>query len=497
MLHVPFNRLIALLRDGGDAPALVSETGVTSFGALGRRVAAILAALPPDLPDGPLLVRGHKEEDVVAAMIAATCAGRGFVFAEADFPPARATRIARTCGCALQLDAAADPLGLGLPCVSTRALSDRDAGALPDLSAGEEERLFYVTFTSGSTGTPKGIPITRANFASLFGWMHRQVHAATPGGGAAVNHASMAFDMAMSDIWIALLMGRPVHLLDHARNANPQAIVRHLSHDARATPATLMSTPAFLAILLESSRFTSATLPRLGAFWVGGDEVPLPLLRRLRAAFPEATIFHAYGPSEVTCVTHCHPLGGADLAGEGPLPLGPALGAMEVFVDAGEGVPRRSGAGEIVLVGPQVAGRYLPADHPSNASFGLHRGLPSYRTGDHGTLSAAGELHVAGRIDRQVKLNGLRVELGAIEQCALEVRGIAGAVAVLRRRGVASLTLIVGGAAVGPAEVERVRAHLATQLPPYMVPARVELCAEMPLTLSGKVDRRRLEALYP
>ncbi len=495
MFCTAFNRLIDRMRGGDDSAALMTGAGRISFAGLGRRVAALHLALGRVDAPGPVLVRGHKEADVVAAMIAATCAGRGFVFAETNFPPARVRQIVDTCGCALLLDASADEMATGLPAIATRSLPDAPCD-LADLDRADEGALFYVTFTSGSTGQPKGIPITRANFASFLDWMEPHVSRSMLGPDAAINHASMAFDMSMSDIWPPLLAGRATYLLDHARNANPHANIAFLTRDPAVPPGSLMSTPAFLSILLESRHFCAARLPRLRAFWVGGEEVPKPLLLRLRAAFPDSIIYHAYGPSEATCVTHCHPLSDADLLSDDPPPLGLPHGTTQVFADPGDGHLRPTGQGEIVLVGGQVAGRYLPQTHPNNVNFTDMRGQPGYRTGDLGTLSESGAMQIHGRIDRQVKINGLRIELAAIEQCALEVAGVTTAVAVLRARQVKSLTLILGGRALAQTNIDRVRAHLAAELPPYMQPARIEICDDVPLTLSGKIDRRRVESLF-
>ena len=283
---------------------------------------------------------------------------------------------------------------------------------------------------------------------------------------------------------------------DHARNANPQANIKGLTRDPQVAPGSLMSTPAFLTILLESPRFCTSRLPRLRAFRVSGEAVPRPLLLRLRTAVPDSLIYHASGPSEATCVTHCHLLHDADLLGDAALPLGSAHGGTGVLVDRGDGSLHPSGKGEIVLLGLQVAGRYLPASHPNNVNFVVHDGQPGYRTGDLGVLSQDGTLQIVGRIDRQVKINGLRIELGGIEECPLQVPGVTTAVAVLRTGPGKSLTLIIDGPDLKPGAVDRVRNHLALHLPPCMQPARIEMCDNVPLTLSGKIDRRQVEHLF-
>jgi D-alanine--poly(phosphoribitol) ligase subunit 1 len=345
-----FNALMSRLGTDKETAALINGKTELSYYTLGRRVAALARKCVELRAEGPVLIRGHKETDVIAIMIASTIAGRGFVFAEAGYPATRVQQIIDTCGCVLVMNTTPSGDIYTIPQVETTAVIDEDFRFSP-LDAAGEVSLFYITFTSGSTGQPKGIPITRRNFSSFLDWMKPHVDDSIGGSDACINHASMAFDMSMSDLWLALFSGRASYLLDHRNNSNPQANVSLLRRNRAWPPGTLMSTPAFIAIMLESQNFRAQHLPKLKSFWIGGEKVPKPLLKRLREAFPDAEIYHAYGPSEVTCVTHCFALSDADLENEDLLPLGSAHGNNVVAVDVGDGTLRSSGEGEIVLAG--------------------------------------------------------------------------------------------------------------------------------------------------
>lgn len=491
MLSFHFNKLMNHLREGDDKIAIAGEKSVLTYGQLARRTSAIFAALS-GISEGPILIHGHKEPDIVAVMIAAALSGRGFVFAESSYPLGRVQQIIDTCGCSIVMSAAATVPGeLSIPVASTWELQDRSF-QLADMSSEEEDRVFYITFTSGSNGQPKGIPITRRNFSAFMDWFEPLVTWSAGGAHANASHASMAFDMSMSDIWPALFAGRCSYLLSHANNLNPSANLSHLTRIAGQSAGTMMATPAFLAIMLESPRFNSRTLPHLKSFWVGGEAVPKPLLRRLTTAFPECEIHHAYGPSEATCVTHCVRLTGADLLGDGPLPLGLGEGACTTLVDQGDGVLRTSGEGEIILVSEQVAGGYLPREHANNRNFGTYNGRQSYKTGDLGVVSDTGELTILGRLDNQFKLNGFRIELNEIEHCAMQVAGVKMAIVVPQHRPAKSLVLVLSGEGIGEATSKAVREHLESKLPPYMRPARILIDRDLPLSVAGKVDRRKL-----
>lgn len=499
-----FDSLIRLCRSGSDRPALIAPRSSLSFEALGLRTQAIYDALG-DAPSGPVLIHGHKELDVVPAMMAATFAGRGFVFADISYPINRVRQIIETCDCGVVLRTDSAAPSIELHTINTAALGDRPLTDLR-LDPTDEQRLFYVTFTSGSTGIPKGIPTTRASYAALADWFEPENTGSAGGADAHVSHASMAFDMAMSDIWTALFAGRSLYLLEHRNTLSPRANIHHLLSEDRAPAGTLTATPAFYALMLEDPKFRAATLPRLRAFWIGGESVQRSLLTRLRARFPDCEIHHAYGPSESACITHSHILSNEELAGTGPLSLGAEQSGCRVLVDTGDGLAL-TGEGEIILVGPQVGTCYWPLEHPNNENFGVFQGQRSYRTGDQGTIDAKGHLRIHGRIDNQVKVNGFRVELGEIERSAVQVEGIRQAVALKADENgdiCGGLILVLHADAPGSAAVPRpehetinhVRDHLRTTLPPFMVPARILMAPDLPLSHAGKIDRRAMKERF-
>jgi D-alanine--poly(phosphoribitol) ligase subunit 1 len=493
MLADRFNALFCAIAQKANLPALICHDQSVTWAALGRRIAALhraIVAMP--MPDGaPILLMGHKEPDLVAAMIAAALAGRPFVFADVGYPLARVRQIIQTCGCGFVLRSLAEADPCGLPVIDSWAHTDARLQELR-LDPADEDRLFYITFTSGSTGVPKAIPIRRRSFSAFMDWFEPANTGSAGGTGAHVAHSSFAFDMSMSDIWTALFAGRSLYIMHHANTLNPRANLRQLLSQPSCPAGTLTATPAFFSLLLEDPQFSAESLPQLCAFWIGGEAVPKPLLRRLAQRFPGCEIYHAYGPSEVTCITHSQLLSARDLVAEGPLRLGGEQRGLVVRVDDGSGTLRHQGEGEIVLLGMQVADGYLPADHPSNSSFGWHRGQRYYRTGDFGQIDQDGCLTIRGRIDSQVKINGHRIELGEIERIAAEVPGVAVAVALptAETSPIKGLVLVVTGDAVDDACVAAVRAHLKARLPVWMVPARIKRAEDLPVQISGKIDRK-------
>lgn len=485
-----FNALLNFCRNDPDRPALCFNGKMLSFGQFGERVQAIYDAMD-GAPEGPVLIHGHKELDIVPAMTAATFAGRGFVFAEVVYPQSRIDQIINLCGVKLVVKTHDKAFPQRVTTIATRELSNtplRDLRLNPD----DEDTLFYFTFTSGSTGTPKGIPTRRSCFAALQNWFEPQNTHSKGGAGAHVNHASMAFDMSMSDIWTALFAGRGLFLIDHADTLKPRRILNALVTQPNMTVGTFTATPAFYSLMMEDPKFNAKTLPDLKSFWIGGDAVQQSVLRDILIRFPLAEIYCAYGPSEATCVTHSRRLTFDDIQTEGPLDLGVAQLGSAAMIATSEGL-KPTGEGEVVLIGDQVAKTYLPLEHPNNASFVTISGKRAFYTGDVGQIDAAGRLKIFGRSDSQVKVNGFRIELAEIERTAQQVAGIKFAIVQLVGTGAfKELVLTITPDRSHENLCEAVRTHLRECLPPYMVPATIRSQASMPLTVAGKIDRAKV-----
>jgi D-alanine--poly(phosphoribitol) ligase subunit 1 len=495
------SKILAHIRSHPEAPALVSDGTVVSFGALGRHVRAVLDMLETDATSGLVMIQGHKEPGVVAAMLACMCAGRGFVFVDRSNPPDRLARIQRVADARTLFHANeapevhADVTLHRIPPAADQALGET---AAQDWDPAD---LLYVIFTSGSTGEPKGVPISHANFAAFHDWygpMLQDIPGRTlaPWQSAHVNHASLAFDMGMLDLWPVLALGRPVVLLDHRNNIMPHKNIEALiAHPDQVAVRSWFSTPSLLQLMCTDPRFNANTLPGLQCFFVGGEAVQHRLVKDLKHRFPQADIRHAYGPSEGTCMSHVHRLSDAEIDRGGILPLGPALAenVMRIVDADGTDVPEGT-PGEVELTGPQIVTGYLPADHPGNAAFSRHKGERSYRTGDLGYVDAAGNLILLGRADRQVKWNGNRIELDEIERAAHSLAQVQKAACLpVREAGqLRDIILFVQPECGHSLAATDCAQALSALLPQTMIPRDIRVRDSLPVTVNGKVDSRAL-----
>ncbi|WP_165390150.1 AMP-binding protein [Thalassococcus sp. S3] len=487
-----------------DAPALVEDGQIMTFGALAARVEAVRRWLSGRKDATPLLICGHKETDGVAAMLACMFEGQPYVFVDQSNPADRVARIAQTAGASRALCARPTPAIDGVAQVMLSDIAPVSSGLSP-LPEIDEETFLYIVFTSGSTGEPKGLPVTRANFAAFCSWYVPMLDT-LPGRtllasqSAHVNHASLSFDMGMLDLWPVLSLGRPVFLLDHRNNVVPRNNLKALTATMSDVGArSWFATPSLLQIMCVDPEFDARRLPYLRCFFVGGEVVQRDLVRELARRFPKADIRHAYGPSEVTCVTHIHTLTTQDMEAPDLLPLGPVLSPTHMrIVDEDGGEVAAGEPGEVELSGPQVVCGYIPQDHPANRAFIQRDGVRTYRTGDFGKVDAKGHLTILGRIDRQVKWNGNRIELDEIERAAQDVEGVykCACLPVKENGRVVDIVLFVQPVEQTVLDHARVAHALHEALPQAMVPRDIRLVDRLPVTVNGKLDSRALLAAH-
>ncbi|ATL26069.1 non-ribosomal peptide synthetase [Streptomyces formicae] len=348
------------------------------------------------------------------------------------------------------------------------------------------EQLAYVMYTSGSTGEPKGIEATHRNVLDLaldtcwHGDAHRKV----------LFHAPYAFDISTYEVWVPLLSGGEI-VLPPGGEADGGRLPQLITESG--ADAVHLTAGLFRVIAEEAP----SCLKGVKEVLTGGDVVAADAVRRVLEACPGITVRVLYGPTEVTLCALQHEIRSPADIGE-VVPLGRPLDGTEVHVlDAGLRPVPDGGTGELCVSGAGVARGYAGRPVETAAAFVQDPfgppGTRMYRTGDLARREADGRIVFAGRADDQVKVRGFRVELGEIEAALASHPDVTDCVVVaLDGSGDKRLVAYVvtpGGAALPPGAV---RAHLATSLPDYMIPADVVPIDRLPLTPNGKIDRGRL-----
>jgi amino acid adenylation domain-containing protein len=368
---------------------------------------------------------------------------------------------------------------------------ETDEAAKPLPRRALPENLAYVIYTSGSTGRPKGVEVRHRGVVNYLSSMARR-----PGLTASdtvLALTTLSFDIHVTELLLPLAVGARIELVDRETAADPERLGAVI--DA-AGVTVMQATPATWTLLLEGGWRGRPGLTVLA----GGEALPASLAARLRERV--GALWNVYGPTETTVWSTLHPV----TAAAGRISIGRPLANTTVhLLDAG-GDPAPVGVGgELCIGGEGLARGYhrrpdLTAERFVPDPFGPS-GSRLYRTGDLARRLPGGDLEFLGRIDHQVKVRGFRIELGEIEAALLLLPGVARAAVVVRegeggdRRLVAFLGLEPGAA---PAVAE-LREGLQQRLPDYMVPAAFLILEALPLTPSGKVDRRALsrQALEP
>lgn len=344
----------------------------------------------------------------------------------------------------------------------------------------------YIIYTSGSTGTPKGVVVTHGSVVNLLTAMRDIIPLGTEDRILAVT--TIGFDISVLEIHYPLAGGATVVLVSRQQVQDPPVLLEIL----RSAGATLLqSTPSLWRALLSESIDSLQTIRAL----IGGEALPVDLARALVSR--TASVTNLYGPTETTVWSTVSEID--DRTSEPP--IGRPIANTRVFVldEWLEPVPVGV-AGELYIAGAGLARGYggragLTAERFVACPFG-GPGERMYRTGDLVRWTSAGELEILGRADDQVKIRGFRVEPGEVEHALGAIPGVGQAVVVARADSQAGVRLVgyvvpAAGCRVDPADV---RARLSVVLPDYMVPSAVVVVDVLPLTPSGKVDRRALPA---
>jgi len=355
----------------------------------------------------------------------------------------------------------------------------------PEPLAGPAD-LAYVIFTSGSTGRPKGAMNTRAALLNRVLWAQRAFRL-TPQD-TVLQKTPVGFDVAVWEIFWPLLAGARIVVARPGGHRDPQYL-EEIICQYQVTLAHFV--PSMLQVFLGGADLTRCA--SLRQVLVSGEALTVGLQQAFFDSGLEAELDNLYGPAEAGIdVTrwHCRP----DDAGV-TVPIGWACDGVDIHLVDGDGrLVLGDAEGEIYIGGIQVGRGYLgqPAQTAERFvpdPFGTEPGALLYRTGDRGRRRPDGAIEFLGRTDDQVKLHGVRIEPGEIEAALStqpEVRACA--VAVRGHGDSAALVAYV----VGRAPAQQLRQALAEALPAAMIPTRYVYLDQLPLSVNGKLDRRRL-----
>lgn len=354
--------------------------------------------------------------------------------------------------------------------------------------------IAYVMFTSGSTGIPKGVAVTHQNVLHFISWGQQYFGVNDKDNFA--NLSPMYFDNSVFDFYVGLFSGASLSPVHRELMSSPYELVTHVG---KMQCSIWFSVPSLLIYLMAMKAMTPKALPMLRRIVFGGEGYPKAELKKLYDLFSgQSTLVNVYGPTECTCICSAYDLSDKDFKEmDGLPPLGKLNPNFDYrILDYQE---RDADAGELCLIGPNVASGYFNDLERSAASFFTltesRRFMKRmYRTGDL-VREVQGDLHFVGRKDNQVKHMGYRIELEEIEHALAKLPQINQAAVIYQRSNAAYGKLIGFVASSADLDEKSLLAELTSHLPEYMIPNSIVVKVELPKNPNGKVDRQQLRAL--
>lgn len=504
------SRLDALLLERWERdpalPAIVSGETVLTVGELRDRVLRTAAALRAHgVRAGDRVVVHHdRSVEFVVAVLGAMFAGAAHVALGVDDPPQRTLRAVQDCAPrAVLTNSALRERFSGVP--DLVVLTDEECATyLPtlepvrDASDASADDPVAVIHTSGSTGRPKASLISHRALVSRIKALqttHRMDERDRM-----LHHTVCTFDMHLGELYWPLLAGATVVIAAPGRHRDAD----HLAELIRDQGITTVYFGVSQLELFLLTRDPAERYDGLRQVLTGGEVLGPELVKRFHAR-STASLTNIYGPSE--CTIYCT----AWVLPRDPdldtVLIGPAIQDTELWILDEKGTPVADGEpGELYIGGAGVALGYLNRPELTAERFLDAERLPNvpsvsphcrlYRSGDLVRARPDGALEFLGRADRQVKIRGIRIEPGEIEETAKRCTGVGQAAVVAHGSGAEKrlAAFVVPEEGVAPGSLpSSVREALLTWLPPYMVPSAIEVADELPLTPNGKLDRRLLE----
>ncbi|WP_218010804.1 non-ribosomal peptide synthetase [Herbidospora mongoliensis] len=440
-------------RPGDPAVTLGGQTlAYAELVRLARAFAADLTGLPPQR----IGVTAHRTVTTIVQLLGVALAGHSFVLLNPDNPESTTDYIRESAGIAL----VADPLSGELT---------RDDRYAPAPAEGEA----YVLHTSGSTGRPKGVSVSRANLAYANA-ARLTVHAAH-GEPVFLLLFPLHFDGAMTPVWGALTTGGHLVIADDTERRDPDAIAGLV---VRHSVTHTLTVPSFHGELVRVLADRPHTLPyTLKVAICAGEALTRGVIDQHFASLPGVALCNEYGPTECTiwATYRFYDRPQAPLIGK-PIP-----GTTIDLLDAARRPVPDGEVGQIAISGPGVTAGYVGDPAQTAAVFVDGR----YLTGDLGRRTPDGELEFVGRLDNEVKMRGVRVNLETIEAAVASAPGVLAAAVTYDEATSICRAFVTGDAA-------SVRPTVTALLGPALVPDQVVVVETLPRTAHDKIDKDRL-----
>ena len=369
--------------------------------------------------------------------------------------------------------------------LSNKEIYDYNKENIENISKPED--LSYLIYTSGSTGIPKGVMLKQQNLSNFYNAMKSTIKYLNDGNKhKIISITTLSFDIFGFETLMSLTRGLTLYMT----NENEQKITSKLEKIIKENGIEIIqTTPSVMKFHLDNIEDIK-DLSSLKYVILAGEQLPKTLVDRLKKDIPGVTIYNGYGPSETTIFSTI-----TDVTNLEKVTIGNPIANTQIYIlNKNKKLVPQGTIGEIYIAGDGVGRGYMNKKEQTEKSYlknPFRENSIMYKSGDLGSFDSKGKITCYGRIDNQVKINGLRIELSEIEKLMLSIYNISDCV-VIKKHINDRDALCAYYTQKGHVEEEIIKTVLKNKLPQYMIPQYFIKINQMPHTPNGKIDKKLL-----
>ncbi len=469
------------VEENKDKLALIAEDGEFTYDELNRKANRIANALIKKgvKPGDKVLFKLKRDSNLTASMWGIIKAGAAFIPVDPEYPEERINYIYN--------DSEADYIISDFSDANTLDVLDllKEENETNPVVSFEPDNLAFLIYTSGSTGNPKGVMITHRNITNylLVKPENNYITDVVTNRKRVLGIQTVTFDISVCDVLIPLTHGLTYVFASDVEAKDVLALARLIK---RTKVDAMAGTPSRMFQYLDLDEMQEA-FKYLKSVSLGGEPFKPQLYNKIKSINPDVNLYNGYGPSETTIHTNHKLLTSPDHITTGK----PNYNVIMDVRDIDGNLIPDGVIGEVYIGGLGVGRGYLNKEKRTKESFMKINGIRYYKSGDYGTIDPAGEIVIHGRLDNQIKLNGLRIELGEIEQSILKFGKIKEVVCAIKKINDHD-HLCAYYTSDEEIDKDELKDFISQSLTKYMVPSVFVQLSELPWTLNGKIEVKKL-----